>query len=137
MNQSTSSPDDDKIRQLQKELEKDPEISLAILFGSYAGGTIRPESDIDLAIKLTKPLVEDKKIQIIEQVAQIFGRAVDLVDLQRAGEPLLSQIIEYGKVVKGRRQDFTEMAIRNVYANEDFLPYIKRSLQTRRERWIK
>ncbi|MEE9396980.1 MAG: nucleotidyltransferase domain-containing protein [Methylococcales bacterium] len=137
MNESMSLPDDDKIRQLQIELEKDPEISLAILFGSYAGGTIRPESDIDLAIKLNTPLVEEKKIQIIERVAQISGRAVDLVDLQRVGEPLLSQIIEYGKVIKGRRHDFTEMAIRNVYANEDFLPYIKRSLQARRERWIK
>ncbi|MEE9396989.1 MAG: hypothetical protein V3V31_08245 [Methylococcales bacterium] len=45
--ESISSPDDDKIRELQVELEKDPEISLAILFGSYAGGTIRPESDRD------------------------------------------------------------------------------------------
>ena len=69
-------------------------------------------------------------------IAQIFGRAVDLIDLQKAGEPILSQIIKYGVIIKGSQQDYTELAIKNVYANEDFLPYIKRSLEARREQWI-
>ena len=70
-----------------------------ILFGSCAKGTARPESDIDLAIKLNKPLLADKQIQLIQLISQITGRAVDLIDLQKVGEPLLSQIIKYGKMI--------------------------------------
>jgi len=66
-----------------------------------------------------------------------MGRAVDLVDLNKVGQPLLSQIIKYGMVIKGQEEIFTELATKNVYANEDFLPYIKRSLKERRENWIK
>jgi len=135
--QSISQPDDKKIRQLERVLEQDSEIRLAVLFGSYAKKTARPESDIDLAIKLDTPLTENKKMQLVQLMAQIFGRAVDLVDLRNVGVPLLGQIIKYGKLIKGTKQDITEQALRNVYANEDFLPYVKRALQVRRERWIK
>ena len=69
-------------------------------------------------------------------IAQIIGRPVDLIDLQTVGQPLLSQIIKDGIVIKGTSEAFTELAIKNVYANEDFLPYIKRSLKVRREKWI-
>lgn len=129
-------PENQKIRQLKNQLEQDPTIKLAILFGSCANETAGSESDVDLAILLNVPLLKEKKILIIQRVAQIFGRAVDLIDLQKAGEPILSQIIKYGIVIKGSQQDYTELAIKNVYANEDFLPYIKRSLQVRREKWI-
>ncbi len=134
---SISQSDDKKIQQLKKELEQDSEVHLAILFGSYAKGIVRPESDIDIAIKLDTPLVENKKMQLVQLLAQIFGTAVDLVDLRNVGEPLLGQIIKYGKLIKGTKRDITEQALRNVYDNEDFLPYVKRALQLRRARWIK
>jgi len=126
-----------QIQKLKTELEKDPEINLAILFGSCAKGNENFNSDIDIAIKLNKALLENKKTNLVQLIAFTTGRAVDLVDLHNVGEPLLSQIIKYGKVIKGKEEMFTELAIRNVYANEDFLPYIKRSLQTRRDKWIK
>lgn len=124
------------IPKLKHELEKDTDIILAILFGSFATGTATNNSDIDIAVKLKKPLTEDKKYELIQMVAKLFGRAVDLVDLDEVGEPLLGQIM-HGVVIKGSKKDFIALAIKNVYANEDFLPYIKRSLQTRREKWIK
>lgn len=125
------------IRQLELELEQDSEISLAILFGSCAKGNATFNSDIDIAIKLKAPLESDKKMRIIQKIAEKMGRAVDLVDLSTIGEPLLSQIVRHGLVLKGNKQMFTALAIKNVYANEDFTPYIKRSLRARREKWIK
>jgi predicted nucleotidyltransferase len=127
---------DKKIEQLQSVLEKNPEIKLAILFGSYAKGNLKFESDIDIAIKLDSPLTSEKKIKLIQLIAAKMGRAVDLIDLKTVGEPLLNQIIKTGIMLKGDKQMFVAMAIKNVYANEDFLPYIKRSLQERREKWI-
>lgn len=127
----------EKIRELTQALEKDGEIILAVLFGSFATGTVHLNSDIDLAVQTRRPLEESKKIQMIETTALIFGRPVDLIDLRKAGVPLLGQIIKYGKVLKDTGQHFTELAIKNVYTNEDFLPYIKRNLKMRREKWIK
>ena len=128
---------ENKIQQLKTELEQDADIDFAILFGSCARGSSTFDSDIDIAIKLNSPLFLEKKIQLIQLISEKSGRTVDLVDLQTVGEPLLSQIIKYGVVLKGDNQMFTKLAIKNVYANEDFLPYIKRSLQARREKWIK
>lgn len=55
--------DQDKIIQkLKLELAKDSDIDLAILFGSCAKGTATADSDIDIAVKLNMPLLEDKKI---------------------------------------------------------------------------
>ena len=127
----------EEIKQIKQLFEEDVDITLALIFGSYVKGKLSAESDIDIAIKLKKPLLESKKILIIQSIANITGRAVDLVDLQKVGEPLLNQIIKGGKVIKGSSQAYTELAIKNVYANEDFLPYIKRSLKARREKWIK
>jgi len=134
---STNTPLKNQIQKLKTELEKDQEIELAILFGSCAKGNANFNSDIDIGIKLNKSLLENKKTSLIQLIAVTTGRAVDLVDLRKVGQPLLSQIIKYGMVIKGQEEMFTELAIRNIYANEDFLPYIKRSLQTRREKWIK
>ncbi len=126
-----------KIQQLQVALEQDADIKLAILFGSCAKESATFASDIDIAIKLDQPLSSEKKLRFIEIIAEKMGRAVDLVDLKTVGEPLLSQIIKDGIIIKGSRQMFVDLAIKNVYANEDFLPYIKRSLRARRAMWIK
>jgi len=125
------------IKQLALELEQDPEIEFAILFGSCAKGNVTFNSDIDIAIKLTHFLWSETKLQLIQTIAEEMGRAVDLVDLNTVGEPLLNQIVMNGVVLKGSDEMFTALAIKNVYANEDFTPYIKRSLRARREKWIK
>ncbi len=94
----------EETKQIKKLLEQDVDVNLALIFGSYVKGKLSAESDIDIAIKLNKPLLESKKIQIIQSIANITGRAVDLVDLQKVGQPLLSQIIKGGKVIKGSSQ---------------------------------
>ena len=134
---SSASQKNKILQQLKLVLDDESDIVLAILFGSCAKGTATFNSDIDIAIKLNKPLLKDKKIRLIQCLANITGRAVDLVDLAKVGEPLLSQIIKHGELIKGNKQAYTEIAIKNVYANEDFLPYIKRSFQERRDKWIK
>lgn len=64
-------------------------IKLAILFGSVAKGTARPDSDIDLAIDLGCPMSLEEKMELIADIAMLTGRPVDLIDLSSVGEPLL------------------------------------------------
>ena len=70
---------------------------MAILFGSLASGRGTAESDLDLAMDAGRPLDLSLKMQLIAQLADRIGRPVDLIDLRSAGEPLLGQILRYGK----------------------------------------
>ena len=123
-------------RELQGFFEAEGDIELAILFGSMATGTFSVNSDVDIAIKRNKPLTGEQKIYFIEQIAKITGRAVDLVDLSTVGEPLLGQIFKYGQRLLGTDARYAALALRHIYAQEDFVPYMARALKERRQQWI-
>jgi predicted nucleotidyltransferase len=83
--------------------------SKIILFGSYAYGTPRPESDVDVLVIMDSPLKESElSFQIRKSIEYNFG--IDLViktpkDLKRRidlGDVLLKEIVRKGKVVYER-----------------------------------
>lgn len=119
-------------------LEDNTEISLAILFGSYAKGSQTSQSDLDLAIQLVSGanLTADQKLGFIEQIGSLLLINIDLIDLKEVGQPLLSQIMKYGKLLKGDQLQYSELAIKNVNTGQDFLPYIKRMMAERRQRCL-
>lgn len=114
------------------------EICLAILFGSYAKGTTNQNSDIDLGIQLLsgKALVTEQKLDYVMQLGELLSAEIDLVDLTTVGQPLLSQIMQYGKLLKGTPTDYTQLAITHINTAQDFLPYVERMLVARRHRWL-
>ncbi|MDO9141389.1 MAG: nucleotidyltransferase domain-containing protein [Methylobacter sp.] len=128
----------DKEKQLATWLMAHTEIEMAILFGSYAQGTATIHSDIDLAIQLSsgKTIHAEDKINYVIQLGQLLETDIDLVDLKKAGQPLLSQIIKYGKRLKGQQINYIELALKNINTTQDFMPYIERMMLTRRERWL-
>lgn len=132
MNQS------EKIQQLQVWLNRQDRIELAVLFGSYARGTQTIQSDLDLAIQmvLKKQLNAKQKLEYILGIGELLGVNVDLVDLTRVGQPLLSQVLKYGIQLKGSRTQYAELAIKNINTTQDFLPYIKRMMSERRIRCL-
>jgi uncharacterized protein len=117
-------------------LKRDQNIQLAILFGSYARGTQTANSDLDLAIQLEEPMTSKQKLAYLEKLYEITCVNTDLVDLHRAGQPLLSQIMKYGQILKKNSRQFAELAVRNVNTSQDFLPCIERLLKERRERLL-
>jgi len=125
-----------QISQVKKWLREEPSIKFSILFGSFAKGTSHPNSDIDIAIELDAPLSTENKLDILQSLSKITDKKIDLIDLKTVGEPLLNQIIQYGKVIKGSKQRFIELSIKNVNMMEDFTPYIRRTLKERRERLL-
>ncbi|NVK43993.1 MAG: nucleotidyltransferase domain-containing protein [Oceanospirillaceae bacterium] len=112
-------------------------LRLAILFGSCGKGTARPDSDIDLAVLAKKPLSLEERESLIDEIAVLTGRPVDLVDLFDVGEPLLNQILSTGRRVAGENTEFAKLMMRNVVANADFVPLQQRLLKKRRDRWIR
>jgi len=121
---------------LRLSLEKWPETRLALLFGSLAADRGRPDSDLDLAIDLGRPLGAEERIGIIEELAARIGRPVDLIDLRAAGQPLLSHIVVNGRRVLGTDAAYAEWIRRHLFDQHDFMPYLERINRERRAAWI-
>ena len=127
----------DNLEKLTYFFESQNNVLIAILFGSVAQGTETFNSDVDIAIKTNTVLTKKNKFDLTQRLALLLGRAVDLIDLSTIGEPLLGEIIQQGKCIKKNNGIYVNLALQHLYANEDFVPYLHRSLKERRERWIK
>ena len=57
----------------------------ATLFGSVSRGSAGPESDVDVAVSLGRPMTTAQRVDLIGRLAEVAGRAVDLIDLETAG----------------------------------------------------
>lgn len=113
-----------------------PSIKLAILFGSLANNSVKFESDLDLAVQSDRALTKNEKMQLIEDLAQYFMRPIDLIDLHKVGEPLLGQIIAKGRRILGSDTYYGHLLARHLYVEADFMPYQRRILKERRDKWI-
>lgn len=114
-----------------------PDVTLVYVFGSLATGRQTANSDVDVAVKGLRPLEAETKTAIIEALAAITGRPVDLVDLSLAGEPIRGEILRHGKRLKGDATQHAEQTLRHIYDNEDFVPIVRRMLAERRKQWIR
>lgn len=113
------------------------EIEQIVLFGSLSRGTQRPDSDLDLAVDVGRPMTSQQKIAMIEALALALGRPIDLIDLRTAGQPLLTQIVTTGRRLLGSDTNWASVIYRNIIDNEDFVPLQRRILKTRQKAWIK
>jgi predicted nucleotidyltransferase len=103
---------------------------LAFVFGSVARGTARADSDLDIAIDLDRPLTDDK-LRLIDALAAASGRAVDLVDLRRAGVPLTGEILAGGLRLVGDVAAHGALTARHLTDVADFLPAYQRVIDQR------
>ena len=77
-----------------------------ILFGSYAYGNPRPESDVDLLVVMETQLSEiQQAIEILQSIQYRFGLDLIVFSPQRLtqrlkwGDPFLKEITVHGKLV--------------------------------------
>lgn len=110
---------------------------LVLLFGSVARGTARPDSDLDLAIDLGRPLTAGDKLALVDALAAASGRPVDLVDLQRVGVPLTGEIIKHGIRLAGNLATYSALVARHLTDVEDFMPAYRRLMDARLAGWTR
>ena len=111
-------------------------VQQALVFGSIAKGKASFESDLDIALAGTKPLTAEQKMAIIEALASQSGRTIDLIDLNTAGEPILSQILWHGRRLMGNDSAYAQWISRHLIEEADFMPLHRRILEERRIAWI-
>ena len=118
-------------------LARYPSMKLGIVFGSVVEGRATPESDLDLGVAATQPLDTAMKTTLIEALAEIAGRPVDLVDLHAVSGPILQQVLTQGQLIYCTDQMLYAALIRDMLFNQsDMMPYYDRILAERRQSWI-
>lgn len=93
-----TAPDTSLIDRLRAVCERHPEVRLALLFGSHARGRATAGSDVDVA-------VEGKELDTLELAAELSDAAraeVDVVEVHRAGYPLLKAVLRDGVLIHQR-----------------------------------
>jgi uncharacterized protein len=117
-------------------LADDPNLELAMVFGSAVSGKLRPDSDIDVAVYPRQPL-DHRAIQTLsDQTALATGRTVDLVDLSMSNGVLLRQILRTGKLIFSKRPGILgALSERLLDWQEDFEPSLKALLDARIKRF--
>lgn len=73
----------------------------AAVFGSAARGTSRPESDIDLLIRLGKPMGMFLYVRLLRELERALGRSVDVVTDSSVNKFVKPYIIPELKTIYG------------------------------------
>ncbi len=112
------------IRCLQEYLATQPDVVAAYVFGSWAQGRPRPESDVDVAVLLKEDLDAEarlmRRLELGNALEELLNRKVDLVVLNDAPPLLQHQVLLHGKRVFERdRMARVEFEVRagKVYAD--------------------
>lgn len=102
-----------------------PEVRLVYLFGSEARGYARADSDIDIAFWAIKPIDPVKRWNLEQNIASIFNRDVDLVDLAAVGDLLRKEVVEHGIRLFGDPSQAIFFEIRVIKDYQDYKIRVK------------
>jgi predicted nucleotidyltransferase len=106
-----------------------PGLAAVYLFGTAATDTLRPDSDVDLAVDVASPLGPERLWDCAGACGEILGRDCDLVELRRAPLPLQAHIVAEGRrlfVARAVEQAFFENTVLSRYcaSNEERRPLL-------------
>ena len=127
----------DVIAQTKAFFEGDPDLRLALLFGSFASGRHHAGSDLDVAVAYPRRMTVDEKIHKAQALSALIKREVDLVDLREASGLLLQQILAGRKTLVNRDAElYGNIMARRLSEESDFMPLYDLMLRARRERFL-
>ena len=99
----------------------------AVLFGSAARGELRAASDIDIAVAAERPLASEMRYRIIQAIAAVGGRPVDLVDLKTARGVVLARALQGRELFCDSVRAKGEALFRRVSVAEEDIAYARKS----------
>jgi hypothetical protein len=105
-------------------VEREPAFAYALVFGSRARGTARPDSDLDIAIGTSAPFDHRRLGDLIGALESATGCVVDLVVLDDAAPALAWRAFKDGIVVFERdRRALVQRKARAILEYLDFKPF--------------
>lgn len=95
------------LKQRIRKLAKKYDLSLVLLYGSQAKGKIRKDSDIDIAVLGTKPILTGDLIALNNEFAHIFEvYNIDVKSLHNTDPLFRYQVMLNAVLLYGRSYDF-------------------------------
>ncbi|OGX79078.1 MULTISPECIES: nucleotidyltransferase domain-containing protein [Exiguobacterium] len=87
----------EKVKQAVAEtIQRETDADFILLFGSFAKGTDREDSDVDLAYFGQKRLSPYNRFALASELALLCGRDVDLIDIREVDTVFAMQIFSEG-----------------------------------------
>ena len=112
-------------------------LKVALVYGSAAAGTMRRDSDVDVAVLFDRPLDMDARLALWGRLSDALRHEVDLVDLYDLGGEILHQVLTKGRVViKNDETAYYGLVKRMVYDREDFMGLVRQAQRERIGRMI-
>ncbi|MCG8530711.1 MAG: nucleotidyltransferase domain-containing protein [Desulfovibrionales bacterium] len=112
-----------------------PEIQLGVVFGSAVSGTMRADSDVDVAVLGQESLSLSLRLELITELSLAVGREVDVVDLYSAHGVILRQVLTKGIAVLERtKRGRAALMKRMLFDQSDMEPYRRRMTEVRLQR---
>jgi predicted nucleotidyltransferase len=89
---------------------KQPNVRLAVLYGSVARGSNDPDSDVDILVRLRRDNYRSRA-EAVDAFQQASGRAVQLVSVEQAEDApmLLADVLRDGRVLVDRDDDWRRL----------------------------
>ncbi|WP_096198883.1 type VII toxin-antitoxin system MntA family adenylyltransferase antitoxin [Bacillus sp. FJAT-45350] len=99
------------------------------LFGSFVKGTVRKDSDVDIAFLSEEKTDPYQVFLVAQEIAETVRREVDLVNLSEASTVFKIQVVANGKLLyctNEQKKDEFEMLVYKMYAklNEERKPVL-------------
>ena len=125
------------LRPIKAWAESSTKCKLAIIFGSFATSTVRPESDLDIALWWEHHLDASTKQQLNIDISNLVSRTVDIIDLRLANGILLKHILNDGEILILRGPAIMgNLHIRLLDWETDFAPAWRDMHEQRRKRFF-
>lgn len=122
---------------LKSYLSNLPDLDLAFLLGSIANGKARIDSDLDIAVSFGRPISAEQMTSMIEDLALLSGRAVDLIDLEVARGLILQEVLTHGiPLIQPHPPTLERLLKHQVYDQADFAAPLKQARSHRINNFI-
>jgi hypothetical protein len=104
------------------------DIKLAFLIGSYAMGTDRPDSDVDIAVLFGRSFDVKQVLDLKEQLTELVGADVDLVVLDNVGSVMKMQALKTGILLHAEKGVYEQFFVSTINEYDD-LKYCRREIE--------
>ena len=110
-----------KIAKIAKKFQ----LKLVVIFGSFANGKNRKDSDLDIAVLGSREVSFNEQISLTNEFSQIFNKNIDLSVLNKANPLLLFQASENSILLYGSREEFSKFKLYAFNVYNDYAPYFE------------
>ena len=108
-----------RVQKLQTFFMGEENVRLAFLIGSFAAGTARPDSDVDVAVLFGRVPDYMDVLDLRDRLSALVEREADLVVLNDSGPVIRMQVLKTGIRLRAEQGAYEKFFVRTVNEYDD------------------